>query len=133
MLMPWNDSNKLGISIIDKQHCEMYTMLNELNRAIAEGRGKKVAAALMMRLTSLICEHFDAEEKALRQRQSSTYHSCCAKHAKQLAVLQSFLRDKNASDPSAVIDLLYFLDSLLASHIDSERQALGLYDGELSQ
>ncbi|MGA3125831.1 MAG: hemerythrin family protein [Candidatus Korobacteraceae bacterium] len=131
--MPWKDSNKLGISVIDKQHRELYKMLNELNQAMAEGRGKNLAADLMRRLTPLICEHFDAEEKALQQRQSPAYRGCCAKHAEQLAVLQSFLRDKNASDPSAVIDLLYFLDSLLDGHIDSERQALGLHDGELIQ
>ncbi len=48
-------------------------------------------------------------------------------------MLQMFLKDKNAGDPSAVIDLLYFLDSLLDGHINEDRLALGISDDELIQ
>lgn len=126
MLVPWNESNNLGISVIDKQHRKLYSLLNELNHAMAEGHGREVAADVMTRLAPLIREHFEADEKVLLQRHSPAYRRCCAKHAEQLSMLQFFLRDKHASDPSAVIDLLYFLDSLLDGHIESDRQALGL-------
>jgi hypothetical protein len=41
-------------------------------------------------------------------------------------MIQTFLRERSAQDTSSVIDLLYFLDSLLAGHVDSDRWALGL-------
>ncbi len=126
MLVPWNESNNLGIPVIDEQHRNLYAMLNELNQAMAEGRGREAAADVMNRLLPLVREHFETEETILQQRHSPVYYRCCAKHAEQLSTLQFFLRDKNASDPSAVIDLLYFLDSLLDGHIHSDRQALGL-------
>ncbi len=130
MLVPWNESNNLGIPVIDEQHRKLYAMLNELNQAMTEGRGREIAAQVMNRLVPLIREHFETEETILQQRRSPVYHRCCAKHAEQLSMLQFFLRDKSATDPSAVIDLLYFLDSLLDGHIHSDRQALGLnYDG----
>ncbi len=126
MLVPWNESNNLGIPVIDEQHRKLYAMLNELNQAMAEGCGREVAADVMNRLPPLIREHFETEEMILQQRHSPVYHRCCAKHAEQLSTLQFFLSDKSASDPSAVIDLLYFLDSLLDGHVHSDRQALGL-------
>jgi hemerythrin len=131
MLVHWDESYKLGIPAIDEQHRELYQMLNELNLAMEHGRGRTVAAEVMKRLTPLIREHFAAEEKALRQINSPAYRRCCTKHAEELAMVQFFLRDRSATDPSAVIELLYFLDTLLEGHIDSDRQALGLYGGEM--
>jgi hemerythrin-like metal-binding protein len=133
MLIPWSDSNKLGIFVIDRQHRELFTMLNELNQAMTMGYGGEVAANIMNRLVPLIREHFDAEEEILRQRHSPAYRRCCAQHAEQLSMLQTFLTDKSADDPSDVIDLLYFLDSLLDGHIESDRQALGLSSHGLIQ
>ncbi len=63
MLVPWDELNNLGIPVIDEQHRQLYAMLNELNRAMAEGRGKIIAAGIMNRLVPLIREHFGAEEK----------------------------------------------------------------------
>jgi hemerythrin len=133
MLVQWNESLRLGIPVIDKQHNELYRMLNELNLAMEEGRGRFVAADIMSRLAPLIRDHFAEEERALRQVHSPAYHRSCSRHAEELAMVQAFLRDRSASDPSAVIDLLYFLDTLLDGHIDSDRQALGLYGDELIQ
>jgi len=101
-------------------------MLNELSHAMALGKGKAAAADVMDRLLPLIQEHFQEEEKALRELHSPAYRRCRGRHAEQLAMIQYFLEGKSAKDPSVVIDLLYFLDSLLDGHIDSDRQALGL-------
>lgn len=133
MLVPWDELNNLGIPVIDEQHRQLYAMLNELDRAMAEGRGKIIAAGIMNRLVPLIREHFGAEEQILRQLNAPDYRRCCVKHAEQLSMLQMFLKDKNAGDPSAVIDLLYFLDSLLDGHINEDRLALGISDDELIQ
>lgn len=133
MLMQWSESDNLGIPIIDKQHRELYKMLNELHQAMAQGQGKDAAADVMARLYPFIREHFDEEEKALLQLKSPAYRRCRLKHTEELAMIQVFLTDRSATDPSAVIDLLYFLDSLLDGHIDSDRQALGLYANELIQ
>ncbi len=133
MLVPWSESNNLGIPVIDEQHRKLYAMLNELNQAMSEGRGAEVAGYVMNRLGPFIREHFEAEEQILQHRHSPAYQRCCARHAEQLSMLQFFLRGKSADDPSAVIDLLYFLDSLLDGHISSDRQALGLHNDGLIQ
>lgn len=133
MLIPWSESNKIGIPIIDVQHRELYAMLNELNLGMAMGYGAEVAANVMTRLIPLIREHFKAEEIILQQRNCPAYRRRCAEHAEHLSMLQRFLRDKNADDPSDVIDLLYFLDSLLDGHVESDRQALGIRSDGLIQ
>jgi hemerythrin-like metal-binding protein len=133
MLVQWNESDNLGIPTIDRQHRELYKMLNELSQAMAQGQGKEVAAHVMGRLYQFIRGHFEEEDKALRQLNSPRYRRCRDRHAEELTRVQYFLKDRSATDPSAVIDLLYFLDSLLDGHIDSDRQALGLYDDERIQ
>lgn len=133
MLMPWSKSNKLGIPVLDKQHRELYEMLNELNDAMAMGYGADVAVNIMNRLVPFIRDHFEAEENVLQLRHSPACRRCCAEHAKKLSMLQFFLRDKDPGDPSDVIDLLYFLDSLLDGHIDADRRALGICGDERIQ
>jgi len=126
MIMEWNQSCALGIPAIDEQHRELYAMLNDLSLAMEKGRGKAAAAKVMDRLLPFIREHFAEEEKNLRQIHSPAYRHCCTRHTQQLAMIQTFLRERSAQDTSSVIDLLYFLDSLLAGHVDSDRWALGL-------
>jgi hemerythrin-like metal-binding protein len=126
MLMQWNESCTLGIPAIDEQHRELYTMLNDLSLAMENRQGKTIAARVMNRLFPFLREHFAEEERSLRQIHSPSYRQCCSRHAQQLAMIQSFLKGRSAKDPSTVIDLLYFLDSLLAGHVDADRRALGL-------
>ncbi len=133
MLMQWDDSYNLGSPAIDRQHLELYNMLNELDSAMKRGHGRSVAAAIMTRLSSLIRDHFAEEEKTLRYLNSPLYEQCCRKHAEDLAEIQKFIHDKSASDPSAVIELLYLLDRLLDGHIDSDRQALESCASDLIQ
>jgi len=133
MLMQWNQSCTLGIAAIDEQHRELYAMLNDLSLAMENGHGKAIAAKVMNRLFPFIREHFQEEEKNLRQLHSPAYHQCCVRHTQQLTMVQIFLRGRSSQDPSSVIDLLYFLDSLLAGHVDSDRRALGLDEPEVIQ
>lgn len=126
MLMQWNQSCTLGIPVIDEQHRELYTMLNDLSLAMENRQGKTVAARVMNRLFPFLREHFAEEEKSLRRIHSPAYRQCHSRHVQQLAIIESFLKGRSAKDPSTVIDLLYFLDSLLAGHVHSERRALGL-------
>jgi hemerythrin-like metal-binding protein len=125
MLMPWNESNNLGFLTLDNLHRELYEMFNELSQAMTEGNGKALAANVMDRLLPLFRTHIEEEEKALRQLNSAAYTYCCARNVQELEIIRSFLKDKDANDPSAVIDLLYFLDSLLDGHIDADRRSLG--------
>jgi hemerythrin len=126
MLMPWNDSYNIGIPTIDRQHLELYNMINNLSAAMKRGKGRLVAAVIMEQLSSLIPNHFAEEEKTLLQLNSPAYDECRSKHASDLNRIVNFLQNRSASDPSAVIDLLYLLDDLLDGHIESDKRAIEL-------
>jgi hemerythrin-like metal-binding protein len=133
MLISWNESDNLGIPKLDEQHRELYQMLNELSEAMAEGRGKVVAAEVMQRLFPFISDHFSLEERILRERHAPSYRQCCSHHIQQLSMIEFFLRHRSPHDPAAVIDLLYFLDCLLEGHIEGDRSALGIKPQPLIQ
>lgn len=126
MIMQWTEANNLGIIALDSQHRELYEMLNALHEAMHSGRGREMASVILQRILPFVRNHFKEEESALQQL---NYPACDARrkqHCKQLEQLETFVADKNARDPSAVIDLLYFLDGMLEGHIETERRELRL-------
>jgi hemerythrin-like metal-binding protein len=124
MLMPWSEEKNLGIYTIDRQHREFYRMINALNDAMAVGKGSSVAAHILSRLLPAVRTHFEEEQRALEQINASACGERRRRHFRQLEEMENFLRDKSPDDPSAVIDLLYFMHGLLENHIEEEREVL---------
>ena len=127
MLVEWNESLILGIPAIDKQHRELYKMMDDLREVKNTHRKQAVAASILNRILPLIREHFAEEERTLGT-DSPEYPHCVIKHREELEMVKFYLRGKSADDPSAVIDLLYFLDSMLDGHVEWDRKALGIVE-----
>ena len=126
MIMQWTEANNLGIITLDSQHRELYEMLNALHESMHSGKGRDMASVILQRILPFVRNHFEEEEIALQQLNFPAYEKRHQQHRKQLEQLESFVADKNGRDPSAVIDLLYFLDGMLDGHIETERRELRL-------
>jgi hemerythrin-like metal-binding protein len=132
MLSQWNDSFNIGIPAIDRLHRELYGLLDDLRQAITTGSEVLIAAKVMNRLLPFVEEHFEEEKKTLLV-DSLEYQHCCARHAEEMAMVNFFLRDKTPEYPGAAKDLLYFVDSMLDGHLESDRRALESGDENLIQ
>jgi hemerythrin len=62
-LIEWNDSLKLGIAVVDRQHERLVGIINRLHEATTEGRGTDVIGEIMDELIIYIATHFSMEEK----------------------------------------------------------------------
>jgi hemerythrin len=62
-LIQWNANLSVNITEIDLQHQRLVAMINELNDAMAKGRGRDVLGQILAGLASYTATHFATEEK----------------------------------------------------------------------
>jgi len=51
-LMQWNDSLSVNVGMIDKQHQKLVGMINELNDAMRQGKGKDILGKTLNELVA---------------------------------------------------------------------------------
>src|SRR5471030_1293118 len=66
-LFEWNDSLKLGIAVVDRQHERLVGIINRLHEATMEGRGTDIIGEIMDELIIYTATHFSMEEKYFDQ------------------------------------------------------------------
>ena len=64
-LITWNDSFSVNIAVIDQQHQKLITMINDLNAAMKQGRGRDVMGGIINGLVNYTITHFKSEERYL--------------------------------------------------------------------
>ena len=62
-LIKWNDSFSVGVVEIDLQHQKLVALINDLNEAMLQARGKTVLTRILNELVSYTVVHFGTEEK----------------------------------------------------------------------
>jgi len=62
----WRDEYCTGDPIIDRQHQELFRIVNKLHDAMLEGHGSDVLGSTLDELTTYTNEHFDYEESRMR-------------------------------------------------------------------
>jgi hemerythrin len=82
----WSDELSVGILSIDEEHRRIFGMINRLEKAIREGRGKQVLAEVFDDLLEYTATHFRHEEKLFdtyeypereAHRDQHPTYSCC--------------------------------------------------------
>jgi len=61
-LIQWNDGLSVGVVEIDGQHQKLVGMINELNDAMRQGKGKAVMGKIIDGLAGYAATHFRTEE-----------------------------------------------------------------------
>lgn len=66
-LIEWDDSLRLGIAVVDRQHERLVGIINRLHQATIEGRGTDVIGEILDELIIYTATHFSMEEKYFAQ------------------------------------------------------------------
>jgi len=64
---PWSDEYSVGIRIIDNDHRDLFSIVNELHRAIESNSALTVIKDLIDRLIKYVQEHFEREERLMAE------------------------------------------------------------------
>ncbi len=62
-ILEWNDSLLVNIQLIDDQHKQLVTFINELFRAMKKGEPKQVTGKILGNLIEYTASHFQSEEE----------------------------------------------------------------------
>ncbi len=64
---PWSDDYSVHVRVIDNDHKELVSLVNELHAAIAEGAAEGVVGHVIAGLARYANEHFEREEKLMAE------------------------------------------------------------------
>ncbi len=131
-LIEWNDSLKLGVAVVDRQHQRLIEIINRLYDATMEGRGADVIGEIMDELIVYTATHFSMEEKYFAQ-----FHYADAEEHKQehdaliekvTAFVDAFEQAPAASRAALAKELLQFLQIWWRYHMmDTDSKFVALF------
>jgi len=123
LLFPWRPEYSVGIEEIDGQHKLLVTLINDLQEAMYEGRGRDALVEILNDLVRYTETHFAFEESLLKKGGITKFVEHQAEHKKlagQVYELRDQLRSQKIVLTTAV---MRFLKNWLADHIMQHDQA----------
>ncbi len=107
----WNDALKVGNQLIDQDHFELVTLVNELHQAVQEGKSTDALAKILQALLNYTREHFQREELLMEHIAYADIESHKAMHQKlldQVLVLQDAFERGRSEVASNTAELLRY-------------------------
>ncbi len=118
--IPWDDSLKIGIDVIDEHHRYLFDLINDLYVVVVNKHGAREVARLVKSLDAYAKVHFRAEEKMMAHYgYAGTSHQIGQHHAFEEKVSE-FYEELHANPLVAQFDILSYLRNWLISHIRVE-------------
>ncbi len=112
-LIEWNDSLKLGVAVVDRQHERLVGIINRLQEAVAAGRGSEVIGEIIDELIIYSATHFRMEEKYFAEFNYADAEEHKREHAALIDKVTAFANDfgsaQRGSKPELAKDMLQFL------------------------
>ena len=116
-LMTWTAKYSVGVKKFDEEHKHLFRMVNDLNDAMSEGKGKEILRQVLAGLATYTQYHFAAEEAALKQAGFAELAIHQSEHRALTEKVKNFMRDYERGDASVSVELLMFLRDWLDRHI----------------
>lgn len=116
-LIAWGAEYSVGIASIDAQHQKLAAMINELNDAMAQGKGKEVLEKILAELVDYTKTHFATEEKLFSTYAYPEAAAHKLKHGELTKKVMQFQQDLHAGKSIMSVEIMAFLKDWLLNHI----------------
>jgi hemerythrin len=116
-IIRWSEELSVGVAEIDQQHQKLISMINDLNDAMINGKGKEALRDVINGLITYTATHFKIEERYFDQfgYEESSLHK--NEHADFVKKVSDF-RDGYVSEKLGLsINVMKFLSDWLTCHI----------------
>lgn len=113
----WDDSWLIGIYVIDAQHKNLVSILNELHQASSLGRGKEVMLPILNRLFRYTQAHFAAEERLMQENGYVDIVAHKHEHEVLTKKVLDFQRNCESGSVDLSVEVMQFLGTWLREHI----------------
>jgi hemerythrin len=125
--LAWSEDLRVGIAEIDDQHKTLITLVNGLDMAMREGRGKDVLGSTIDGLMNYTQVHFATEETYLRSFGYPETSTHIASHNDFIARVDDFRRGFEEDRLMLSLEVMDFLVNWLLNHIKVSDRAYGPY------
>jgi hemerythrin len=116
-LIEWSSSYSVNVAEIDSQHQKLVALINQLNDAMAQGKGRDVAGKILGDLIDYTSTHFSTEEKYFDKFGYSESLSHKKEHAELTKKVLEFQDGFNKGNLALSLELMRFLKEWLIVHI----------------
>jgi hemerythrin len=123
-IVKWDDSYCTGQPLIDRQHQELFRMVNDLHDAIVSHREKGMIAPTLEKLIAYTVKHFSAEEALMSQVGYPDLFIHRKKHQDLTKRAKEIQEEYKAGRLVLSITLSSFLADWLRHHIKEDDMAL---------
>jgi hemerythrin-like metal-binding protein len=117
-LMPWNDSLKVHVKLVDEQHKRLVDLINDLHRAMRSGKSNGEMGYILDELVDYTNVHFTDEEKLMEQAGYSDLENHKKVHRKLVQQVVDFQTKFHAGNTTMSMDIMDFLKDWLLKHIN---------------
>ncbi len=116
-LMEWLPEYSVGSMKLDDDHRQLFRLINELNEAMRERRGKEVIAPVLVQLHTYASRHFEAEEAVMKHCGYPHLAKHCQEHRTFTQSVESLIDEYERGNKLISIDVLLFLRDWIQKHI----------------
>jgi len=122
----WDEGLRVGAPEIDCQHKALFKMTNCLLVTIHEGKGKEVSSEAAKYLIDFFDEHFQIEEKMMRDNKFAGYKAHKKEHDGFLKGINKFAKGiESGVDESSLVNMAHdLICERFKDHIKKSDQAL---------
>ena len=103
MTFTWNDNLSTGNAMIDAQHKQLFTAINDLLDACGSGHGKSRIDSTMRFLIEYTHKHFGDEEKLQQQHNYPDYPNHKKMHDSFKASIEELAKELKAKGPTPLL------------------------------
>lgn len=121
-IIDWSESYSVKIAEIDRQHQKLIAMINDLNDAMKEGKGKNVLGKIISGLASYTKTHFKTEERYFDRYNYPGTETHKKEHEKFVQTVRNFQQEFENGQIMLTIDVMSFLSDWLVKHIKGSDQ-----------
>jgi len=129
-LIPWSDALTVNVLEIDAQHKRLVGMINDLNDAMRQGKGKDVLGKIISGLIAYTATHFRTEENYFDR---FAYPESAAHKKEHADFVQKAAEFKEGFDKGQLglsLQVMNFLSHWLQNHIKGTDKKYGPFFNE---
>ena len=115
--LEWGPAWLTGHDVIDADHKMLVQYVNDLNRAMIDGKGHDIAADILSKLVNYTRDHFAREEIIWQQGGLESLPEHNKTHSKLVSQVTAFQKDFLAGKAALTGDLMTFLRQWLIGHV----------------
>ncbi len=128
-LIPWLPQYDVNVSDIDRQHQELFRMMNELLDATWDGKGKEFIKDALKFLANYTVNHFATEEAYMRNFSYAGYIDHKRVHDELTAQVNEFVKscEDQGVTTDTLVSVILGLGNWIKDHIRGMDQKLGRF------